>query len=395
MVGPVRDFSALIKAPGLALILVAQLAARFPAGMYSLGVLMHVRATQGSYTAAGLVLASFSVGMAVAGPIVSRLFNRLGTFRVLTATLVISVTAFALLALLTVPLGGAMALAAVGGAAMPPVIPAVRTLYPKLAPSHLLTALFSLDAALQEVIWIIGPVAITLLVGALGSGPALLVVIAIQVVGGLMFILTPRVRHLEIPPNRRRFGRVLSNPAVLLMTVTSLLMIGAFAAMEAAIVASFGDGSVLAGGVLALSAFGSLLGGLAAGNRPITRWSMALRMLVVVAGFLLATVLSGFWGLSLALFLAGFGIAPALAAVSSVIAGSVPFSDTAEAYGWIGTGQLLGASVGSAAAGIAIDASGGHGGILVAAGIAVSAVLVAVVFRGVQPDLRGGIVALD
>lgn len=363
--------------------------------MYSLGVLMHVRDTQGSYTAAGLVLASFSVGMAVAGPIVSRLFNRLGTFRVLTATLVISVTAFALLALLTVPLGGAIALAAVGGAAMPPVIPAVRTLYPKLAPSHLLTALFSLDAALQEVIWIIGPVAITLLVGALGSGPALLVVIAIQVVGGLMFILTPRVRHLEIPPNRRRFGRVLSNPAVLLMTVTSLLMIGAFAAMEAAIVASFGDGSVLAGGVLALSAFGSLLGGLAAGNRPITRWSMALRMLVVVAGFLLATILSGFWGLSLALFLAGFGIAPALAAVSSVIAGSVPFSDTAEAYGWIGTGQLLGASVGSAAAGIAIDASGGHGGILVAAGIAVSAVLVAVVFRGVQPDLRDGIVAVD
>ncbi|HSO68659.1 MAG TPA: MFS transporter, partial [Arachnia sp.] len=167
------------------------------------------------------------------------------------------------------------------------------------------------------------------------------------------------------------------------------------AAMEAAIVASFGDGSVLAGGVLALSAFGSLLGGLAAGNRPITRWSMALRMLVVVAGFSLATVLSGFWGLSLALFLAGFGIAPALAAVSSVIAGSVPFSDTAEAYGWIGTGQLLGASVGSAAAGIAIDASGGHGGILVAAGIAVSAVLVAVAFRGVQPDLRDGIVAVD
>lgn len=395
MVGPVRDFVTLIRAPGLALILVAQLAARFPAGMYSLGLLMHVRATQGSYTAAGLVLASFSVGMAVAGPMVSRLFNRLGTFRVLSATLIISVTAFALLAVLTVPLGGAMALAAVGGAAMPPVIPAVRTLYPKLAPSRLLTALFNLDAALQEIIWIIGPVAITMLVVALGSGPALLVVIVIQVVGGLMFIATPRVRHLKIPPNRRRFGRVLANPAVLLMTVTSLLMIGAFAAMEAAVVALFREGPVLAGGVLALSAFGSLLGGLAAGNRPITRWSMALRMLVVVAGFSLATVLSGFWGLSAALFLAGFGIAPALAAVSSVIAGSVPFSDTAEAYGWIGTGQLLGASVGSAAAGIAIDSSGGQGGILVAVAIAVSAVLVAVAFRGLQPDLRGGIVALD
>lgn len=389
-----RDIATLMRAPGLAHILIAQLAARFPAGMYSLGILMHVRATQGSYTAAGLVLAAFSIGMAVAGPVVSRLLSRLGTFRVLTATLLISVTAFALLALLPLPLAGAMALAGLGGAAMPPVIPAVRTLYPQLAPQHLLTGLFSLDAALQEIIWIIGPVAITLLVGTLGSGPALLVVIGIQIVGGLLFILARRVRQLRIPPTTRRFGRVLANPSVLLMTVTSLLMIKAFAAMEAAIVASFGDGSVQAGGVLALSAVGSLMGGLAAGNRPISRWSLALRMLVVVAGFGLAAILSGFWGLALALFLAGFGIAPALAAVSSVIAGSVPFSDTAEAYGWIGTGQLLGASVGSALAGIAIDAGGGHAGILVAVAIAGSAALVALVFRDAQPDLRGGIVAV-
>ena len=77
----------------------------------------------------------------------------------------------------------------------------------------------------------------------------------------------------------------------------------------------------------------------------------------------------------------------------AVIAGSVPFSDTAEAYGWIGTGQLLGASVGSALAGIAIDAAGGRGGILVSVGIALAGVVVASVFRRAQPDLRNGIVA--
>jgi len=55
---------------------------------------------------------------------------------------------------------------------------------------------------------------------------------------------------------------------------------------------------------------------------------------------------SGFWGLALALFVAGLGTAPAVAAISSVIAGSVPFADTAEAYGWITTGQLIGAAAG-------------------------------------------------
>lgn len=388
-----RDFAVLMRAPGLALILVTQLAARFPAGMYSLGVLMHVQRTQGSYTAAGLVLAAFSVGMAVAGPVVSRQLSRFGTLPVLLTTLTISVTAFAMLATLDVTPPWLMVLGAIGGAAMPPVIPTVRTLYPQLAPQHLLTALFSFDAALQEIIWVIGPVAITMLVAGIGSGPALLVVVAVQVVGGLMFMLAPRVRGLRIPAGSRRFGRVLSNPSVLLMAVTSLLMIGAFASIEAAVVASFGHGSVNAGIVLAISSFGSLLGGLAAGNRPITRWSLALRMLIVLVGFGLASLVTGFWGLSAALLVAGFGIAPALAAVSSVIAGSVPFSDTAEAYGWIGTGQLLGASVGSALAGIAIDAAGGRGGILVSVGIALAGVVVASVFRRAQPDLRNGIVA--
>lgn len=387
-----RDFADLMRAPGLARILAAQLAARFPAGMYSLGVLMHVERTQGSYTAAGLVLAAFSVGMAVAGPLVSRQLSRFGTLPVLLTTLIISVTAVVALAIWPVPLPGQMALGAVAGAAMPPVIPTVRTLYPKLAPQRLLTALFSFDAALQEVIWVIGPVAITFMVATMGSQNALLVVAVVQVVGGLLFILAPRVRSLRIPPSTRQFGRVLANPSVILMAVASLLMIGSFSAVEAALVATFGDGSIDAGLVLAISSVGSLIGGLLAGNRPLSRWSLALRMAIVVAGFGLAALVSGFWWLSIALFIAGLGIAPALAAVSSVIAGSVPFSDTAEAYGWIGTGQLLGASVGSAIAGIAIDAAGGQGGIMVSFTIGLLCVLVVTLFRKAQPDLRLGVI---
>ncbi|HHT13663.1 MAG TPA: MFS transporter, partial [Propionibacterium sp.] len=67
----------------------------------------------------------------------------------------------------------------------------------------------------------------------------------------------------------------------------------------------------------------------------------------------------------------------------------------AEAYGWIGTGQLLGVSVCSAIGGIAIDAAGPTGAMLVAAGTATLALIVAVVFRKAQPDLLGGISILD
>lgn len=384
-----RDFVALMRMPGLAVIIGTQLAARFPAGMYSLGLLMHIEHTQGSYTAAGLVLASFSIGMAIAGPIVSRQLSRLGVSRVLLATLAISTTSFVVLALAHLPLPGVIALAAVGGASIPPVIPTVRTLYPVLAPQHMLTALFNLDAALQELIWVFGPVLITLLVAGLGTSTALLVVVGIQIAGGLLFALVPRVRCLQIPEATRKLGRVLQNSSVLLMLFSSLLLLGAFAAIEAAIVATFGEGSINAGIVLAVSSVGSLIGGLLAGNRQLNRWSLTLRMLIVLAGFTTASAVSGFAGLAIALFVAGIGIAPALAAVSSVIARSVSFSDTAEAFGWIGTGQLLGISIGSALAGVAIDRSGGgHGGILIAVGLCALAVLVSAVFRRAQPDMR-------
>ncbi|WP_145952928.1 MFS transporter [Tessaracoccus aquimaris] len=383
-----RDFVALMKIPGLALVIGTQLAARFPAGMYSLGLLMHVEHSQGNYTAAGIVLAAFSIGMAIAGPIVSRQLSRFGTTRVLLFTLTISSLSFALLAALPLPLAGLAALAALGGAAMPPVIPAVRTLYPILAPQRMLTALFNLDAALQELIWVFGPVLITLLVAAFGTSTALLVVVGIQVAGGLLFALAPRVRRLNIPVATRKLGRVLQNPSVVLMMFASMLMIGSFASIEAAVVATFGEGSINAGLVLAISSIGSLLGGLLAGNRQLTRWSLTLRLLVVVSGFAVATATSGFIGLAIALFVAGLGIAPALAAVSSVIARAVDFSDTAEAFGWIGTGQLLGTSIGSALAGIAIDARGGHGGILVSVTICALAVIVSAVFRKAQPDMR-------
>jgi hypothetical protein len=50
----------------------AQLTARFPNGMSSLAILLHVEQQTGSYAAAGLVLADNSVGHEVDGPLTSR-----------------------------------------------------------------------------------------------------------------------------------------------------------------------------------------------------------------------------------------------------------------------------------------------------------------------------------
>ena len=84
-------------------------------------------------------------------------------------------------------------------------------------------------------------------------------------------------------------------------------------------------------------------------------------MFIVFAGMSLAAFVMDFWWLSATLFIAGIGIAPALAVLFWIVSSSVKFSDTAEAYGWVGTGQLIGAALGSALAGFFIDGYGAQG----------------------------------
>lgn len=378
----------LLRTPGVGRIIAAQLTARFPNGMTSLAILLHIEHVTGSYGAAGLVLAAASIGQAVAGPVTSRWMGRWGMRPVLTATLVVCALSVTGIALLTLPLAGYMALGLVSGLSTPPVQPAVRTIYPKMVTAKQLTPLFSLDASLQEIIWIIAPVLITFVATQAGTVPALLLIVAILIVGGGWFILSPEVGRVRIPRSRRSFGKVLGKPPVVLATVIGFLLIGACAAVEAGVVATFDHGGLEAGIVLALFSVGSLAGGLGFGHIPIGPWAMARRLLIVTLGLSLTMFSLQAWWLGGTLVLAGIGIAPALAVLFAMTSASVKFSDTAEAFGWVGTGQLIGAAAGSAVAGFLIDDAGPTGAFIAATAFALAGLITAVAFVRGFPDLR-------
>nr|WP_301952503.1 MULTISPECIES: MFS transporter [unclassified Rathayibacter] len=378
-----------MRTPGVGRIIAAQLTARFPFGMLSLAFLLHVERVHDSYAAAGLVLGSMSIGQAIAGPLTSRLMGRLGMRRVLTATLIVCAAAIIAMALLPLEIWQFVVIGFVSGLSMPPVQPAVRTIYPKMVPSSQLTPLFSLDASAQEIIWVLGPVLTTFVSIQISTVAGILTAAVFLIGGGIWFIASPEVGRVRIPRSRRRLGVVLTKPPVLLATVVGFLLVGACAAVEAGVVAVFGEGGVESGIVLAIFAAGSLLGGLTLGHIPISRWATARRMLIVTVGMGLAAFSTDFWWLSITLFLAGVGIAPALAALFTITASSVKFSDTAEAYGWVGTGQLIGAALGSAIAGVQIDQSGPTAAIVVAAVFAFVGFVVPALGRRFHPDLRG------
>jgi len=146
----VSAYRDLLKTPGVARIITAQLVARFPNGMTSLAILLHIEQITGSYGAAGLVLAAASIGQAVAGPVTSRWMGVWGMRRVLTLTTAVCAVALLVLTLSDLPIFGYMVTGLVAGLSTPPVQSAVRTIYPKIVNSRQLTPLFSLDASLQR-----------------------------------------------------------------------------------------------------------------------------------------------------------------------------------------------------------------------------------------------------
>jgi MFS family permease len=385
----VRSYLDLLKTPGVGRILAAQLTARFPFGMISLAFLIHIEQVYDSYTAAGIVLGVMSIGQAVAGPLTSRLMGRWGMRPVISITVALCTASIVLMALLPLPIVGLVLLGLVAGLTTPPIQPAVRTIYPKMVNSTQLSPLFSLDASAQEIIWVLGPVVATLVSIQVSSVAGILVAAAFLAGGGLWFVLSPELGRVRIPRSKRKLGAVLKRPPVLLSTIVGFMLVAAAAALEAGIVATFGHGSPNSGWVLAIFAAGSLVGGLALGHRPIGPWALANRMLIVTIGIGLASVWLNFWWLSATLFLAGIGIAPAFAVLFAIVSSSVKFSDTAEAYGWVGTGQLIGAALGSSVAGFTIDNYGASSALLVAGAFAALGTLIPALGRRWHPDLRG------
>lgn len=390
-------YSGLGRYPGVYRVLVSQLTARFPFGMLSIIMLLHIQLGYGDYTSAGIVLAAQSTGQAVSGPLSSRLMGRLGMRPVLGATSVLCAGLLLTIAFTRPPILVVVAVAFLVGLSTPPVTPAVRTIYPKLVPGTQLPALFSLDAAAQEIIWVIGPVVAVFVSSQFGTAAGLAVAAAFMVFGGAWFVLSPALGSIRIPKPRRGLGAVLRHPTVVISTVISFFFVAAFAAIETGIVAAFstgdsGHGSMESGIVLAIFAGGSLVGGLVFGHRTMRPWSLLLRMLIVLAGTLACLISLDMWWMSAVLFIGGLGTAPVFAAISSIVAATVKMSEMTEAYGWIGTGQLVGVAMGSALGGVAIDHFDAPGAIAVSAGLlAVSALCAAVAMRWL-PDLKGRVI---
>jgi MFS family permease len=269
--------------------------------------------------------------------------GRFGMRPVLITTLAVCVTAVVAIGVLPLTVPMYMGVGFIAGLSTPPVQPAVRTIYPKMVNSGSSPRSSRSTRRPRRSSGWCGPVVTTFVATQVGTVWAILLAAAMMVVGGIWFISLARARTRAHPALEAALRRRVSAGRPSCSRRSSGSSSSARAPRSRPVSSpAFGHDGSEAGIVLAIFSVGSLAGGLFLGHVPIGPWATARRLFIVFVGVSLAAFAMDFWWLAVTLFIAGIGIAPALAVLFAIVSASVKFSDTAEAYGWVGTGQLIG-----------------------------------------------------
>jgi MFS family permease len=345
--------------------------------MLSLAFIIHIQDVTGSYAIAGIALGAQTIGASISGPILARYMAIFGVRRVISIATVVTTSSF--LAIGFVPPEPLLLvfLSLMVGLSSPPIQPAARTIYPLITPKALLPQLYSLDAAAQEIIWVIGPLVATLVAAQFGNMAMLYTIALIQVFGSIWLLLNKSVAQTKIPLSKTAVGRVLKNPSVTAVTFLGLLFVGSFAGVEVGAVALFDK--TVAGLMFAVFSVGSLLGGFVLAPRIKSRMALPWFVGLTLIGY--TAILfdpENAWWVGACLFVAGIGVAPTLGILALWVAQGTTGSETAEAYGWTTTGQLVGFSAGSALAGISIEAVAPAAALLVSVVFGVATLLASI-----------------
>ncbi len=366
-----------------------------------IGLVLMVSALYGSYGLAGALVAANATAWALGTAVLSNLVDRYGQRRVMYPAAVVSAITLGitvLLALWQLPAWTLFLPVIVSGATggSPGALVRARWNHVLDDPEQLHTA-FSLESTLDEITYVIGPVAATALATGVHPVAGLVAPIVLSLIGAQLFYsqrateppVPPRTAHTERP--RPRLAVVI--PGVGAVVLVNLLIGAVFGATDVSVVAATTDWGmrIASGAVLGVFSVASAAAGFYYGSRS---WpsTVAKRFVFGVLALCVTTI-----GLTLSNnvvllavlgFLLGATVAPTLINGNTLIGQLVPTQRLTEGLAWMGTGIGIGASIGSSVGGYLIDQSGHQAGFATIAAFGVSAAVIAVASsRSLRSDL--------
>ncbi|MEV6926080.1 MFS transporter [Dactylosporangium sp. NPDC051485] len=352
------SISAVLRAAQVARVLAASTLGRLPLGAAPVALLLYARESF-SIAAAGLLVGVYTAGLAVGGPVLARIADRLRQAPVMLAGAALSTAGFVVLAQ-GVPLWAALLSALLAGLGAPPFEAGLRVLWRDLLDEAQVPTAYTLDIAVQELIFILGPLVAGGAVALGGGAVGIYTTAVLQLAGTLWFVSTPAVRAWRGERAERHWaGALRSAPLRLLLTAVVLIGAGVGSLPVALLdyAESVGHRS-WSSGLLAAQAVGALAGGLA--NTRLRVGGRRLPLLAALLGLgyvpLLLTPPAVAAMLPLTV-LCGLGLPPLLAATFLTVDRITPPGTAAEAFAWVATAFSVGAAAGAAVDGVILDAA--------------------------------------
>jgi MFS family permease len=346
------SYRGLFAQPVLRRLAVADVCARLPQGMVSITLLL-VAAVHASMAVAGLVVAGYTLGQAVTGPVRGRLADRRGLVPVAalcSAGYALALGALLAASLASAPAGLLIGTASAAGLVNPPLSPGMRSLWSAYAGPRLTQTAFALDAAVFDLAYITGPVLASGLATGLAPAAAVAVLLALTTLAVIMVIGPSRRPQRQEPRPRQN---PLRSAGLRNLLITAALTNAALSATEVALTAYVRHHHALwaSGPLLAEVSIGSILGSLFLGNH-------GYRLRRLLAGYacgLVVLTAAGLYAplLAVAAPLAGLCLGPTLATLFGTAAGAAPPGNGTETQSWVNSIMNGGAAGGAALAGFA------------------------------------------
>ncbi len=358
-------YVALLEPRDLRQTIAASMIGRLPIGITGLAILLLVQTATASFALGGAATAAYVVGLALMAPVLGRVIDRRGP----RSTLQVCAVAFpAALLLLIAAVDRADAAwsvllyAGLAGAAFPPITVCMRTYFrQRLRNDELLTAAYSLESVLIELIFIVGPLLVALFVALASAAAAVMFAAACGLIGTLLFLRAPPLLAWRIEPQSKpSLLGPLTEAGFLPLIAVIVCYSMAFGLLEVGFTAYATEaGNVaLAGVLLGLMSAGSALGGLAYGSRswrlPLAR-QFSLMLALMGAGLAILALPWSPLPFALWSLFAGVVMAPALIMQSMLVAKTARSDQMTEAFTWSTSALLSGAGAGVALGGALLE----------------------------------------
>ena len=390
------------RTPGTAAFCAASFVARLPLAIYPLAIVLLISARDGRYGFAGALAACYTFGNAAGQPVLSALVDRFGQRRLLVPCTAVHVVALGVLAILLharAPNWSLVLPVTVFGFSYLSATSLVRARWAfTLEGSPDLTTALSVEAVLEEVVFIIGPPIATVL--ATHAAPALVLYLGggLVAVGSLWLAALRDTEPLPHPPDGTGRASALRTPGLAALIPVTFGIGVVFATGDVSIIAFCGQHGQrsLSGVVLAVAAVGSTLAGLVYGALPrrgdvLRRFRLQLMVFAAMPLVLLGA--PNVAVLIAAGFVLGTGTAPMLIALYDLIHQLVPARALTEGLAWVSAGVRIGLGIGASIVGGVADHHGARAGFLVVVAAAGAVAVLGLTARLSSPG--SGEVALD